>query len=54
MKTLLLENNGIASKATIDWVNSTDENYVEFNPEVRNYMSSDDLFAFDMFMDPDL
>ena len=49
-----MENGGLATSKTIAFAKGIDENYVEFNPEMRDYMRSDDLFVFAALIDPEL
>ncbi len=54
MKTLLLENWRLANDKIYDWVKNTDLNFKEISPDVQNYMKSDDLFNFTIFINPEL
>lgn len=54
MKTLLMENGGIASKKTIQFVTEIDPSYVEYNTEIKDFMLQDLLFTFATLINPEL
>jgi hypothetical protein len=54
MKTLLMENGGIATSGTLAFVKAIDPNYKEYNTENSQYMRSDDLWVFAKLIQPEL
>jgi hypothetical protein len=54
MKTLLMENDGIPTQKTLEFVKSIDPLFQEYNTSVREYMHSDELFIFGELIQPSL
>jgi hypothetical protein len=49
-----MENMGLAGRDVEAFVKSVDENYIEVNTQVREWMKGDDLSDFGMLIQPDL
>lgn len=54
MKTVLMENAGIATQDTKNWAKSFDPDYMEFNTESREWMKGDDYSVIALLINPKL